>query len=475
MVLPRTQPNRPSEHPVGAADGSTMPLIRFFAPLALQAASQSLTYPLVAVVASRGAGGPQDLAGLAQSNLVMFFLAMLGGGLSATGMVFGKSREGYARFVTVNRLFAAVVVGVQAILCIPPLDHQLFGVIIGLPPSIEAPARATLLWTLPLQFLFFARSPYQVALLNGRATGRASSATMGRIALTALLSALCCWAGWVGPMWAVICLTLPVALEVVVSWALAAPFLRDLPAHAGPSPTVRELLRFTLPLSAGGILLAFSGPLVGAFMARAPEPQRLLPVYYLAAGLANSMAFSASRIQSVVLAFPPTGSGDRVSGRFALGAGLVLGVCPLAFLIPSVADLYYVSLQKLPPSDLDALRVTALLLVALPVGVALRSHLEGKAAFLKRPLAVLAGQGVHLAALLAACALGLAVGLAGNVLGPVGLAAANLVAAGSVAFLVGVGSGGGGPWVGPRAWLRGRGRGEMRREGVLERGASTAT
>jgi hypothetical protein len=51
-------------------------LARFFVPLAIQAASQALSYPLVAIVAARGAGGPLNLAGLAQANTVMFFLGM---------------------------------------------------------------------------------------------------------------------------------------------------------------------------------------------------------------------------------------------------------------------------------------------------------------------------------------------------------------------------------------------------------------
>ena len=42
-------------------------LTRFFIPLAIQAASQALSYPLVAMVASRGPGGPLNLAGMAQA------------------------------------------------------------------------------------------------------------------------------------------------------------------------------------------------------------------------------------------------------------------------------------------------------------------------------------------------------------------------------------------------------------------------
>jgi len=73
-------------------------------PLAIQAASQALCYPLVAMVASRGPGGPLNLAGLAQANIVMFFFGMFAISYVTTGMVFAKTREGYQKFQSVTLL-----------------------------------------------------------------------------------------------------------------------------------------------------------------------------------------------------------------------------------------------------------------------------------------------------------------------------------------------------------------------------------
>ena len=90
-----------------------------------------------------------------------------------------------------------------------------FDSLIGLPPSIEHPAQVTLISCIPLQFLFFFRIPYFVVMYVGKATGKASVATIARIILTALLSPLFCMLGLVGPIWAVVCLTIPVALEAL--------------------------------------------------------------------------------------------------------------------------------------------------------------------------------------------------------------------------------------------------------------------
>lgn len=411
-------------------------LARFFAPLALQSASQGLTYPLVAMVASRGEGGPLNLAGLAQSNMVLFLLGTFGFGLVATGMVYGRNREGFGPFRSVVHRLALVAVTVQALLCMPPVARLLFEGLMGLPSSIAHPAHITLLASLPLQWLFFMRIPYQVSMYNGMAAGRASLATMMRIVITALLAPLFVFLGAVGPLWAIVCLTLPVALEVGASALLAAPFIRRLVPAGGPPPTLWELIRFNLPLSMSGYLLAMSAMLLGAFIARAADPERMLPAYYLALGLATPVAFGTTRIQEVVLAFQSPGNRDQRILFFAMAAGIVSGCLPLLFLLPGLAEFYYVRLQNLAAADLSVVRITAWALVAFPLTVAIRAQGEGLAALHRKPLAVIAGQAAYLATVLFLAAATLRLGLAGNLIGAVALAAGNLASTTTLRLLL---------------------------------------
>jgi hypothetical protein len=401
-------------------------LVRFFAPLALQSASQGLTYPLVAMVASRGEGGPLNLAGLAQSNSLMFMLGTLGFGLVATGMVFGKSREGFARYRSVAIRLAITVVVIQLVLCIPAVATLLFEHWIGLPPSIARPAHITLLASVPLQFLFFLRIPYQVSMYNGLASGRASLATIMRIVITALLSPLFCYLGAVGPVWAVVCLSLPVAGEVIASALLAAPFMAALKPSEAPPPAKMELFWFNLPLSVGGYLLSLSGILLGGFIARAADPERMLPAYYLALGLATPVAFGATRLQEVVLSFHPPQSKERRTLVFALIAGAVLGLLPLLFVLPGLAEFYYVRLQNLAPVDLPIVRLTALGLVVFPLTVAVRAQGEGLAGVARKPMTVIAGQVAFLTTVLVTSALALGLGVAGNWIGAMALSLGSL-------------------------------------------------
>ena len=408
---------------------------RFFAPLALQAASQGLTYPLVAMVASRGPGGPLNLAGLAQSNTMMYTLGTFGFGLITAGMVFGKTREGYRRFRTVTLSIGALVTLVQAMLCIPRASHLLFGQLIGLPPSIEDPAAMTFLATIPLQFLFFTRIPFQVAMYNARATGKASLATLLRIFLTAALSPLFCLADAVGPFWAVVCLTFPVGLEVAASAWLARPYLARLEVSA-TAASKKEIFLFNLPLSIGSYLLSLSSILLGAFIARAASPERMLPAYYLALGLATPIAYGATRVLEVVLAFPPASDSDRRTLKYAVAAGAVLSLLPLMFILPGLSGLYYVRLQNLDPGSLPLVRVAALALALYPLCVAVRAQGEGLASLAGKPMTVIAGQAMFMTTILLAGCVLLKLGADGNIIGGIGLCFGNLASTATLRLLL---------------------------------------
>ncbi len=414
--------NRPPSSPA-----SSRTLTRFFVPLAIQAASQALCYPLVAMVASRGPGGPLNLAGLAQANIVMFFFGMFAISYVTTGMVFAKTREGYQKFRLVTLLTGFTVIIIQAILSAPPLAHLLFGKLIGLPTAIEQPARTAFLVSIPLQFLFFLRIPYFVVMYINKATGKASFATIGRIALTALLSPLFCTLDLVGPVWAVVCLTIPVGIEALTSRIFADRFLKALPSSPENPPGARKIFWFTLPLSMGGYFLSISAIILAGFIARAPNPDRILPVYYLALGLANPMAFAATRIQTVVLVFPPRSEKDRRTLQFALAAGFMLGLLPLLFSLPGLIEFYYVKLQKLTVQDLQLVRLTALSLVCFPMSVAIRAQSEGLAAWHKKPVTVLFGHAMFMVTIISTGFTLLKFGVPGHLIGPVGLTLGSLV------------------------------------------------
>ena len=408
----------------------------YFVPLALQAASQSLSYPLIAMVASHGPGGTLNLAGVAQSNIVMFLVATMGAGLVTAGIMFARTRIGFARFVAINNLLSLATALVQGALCIPVLGHVVFGTLLGLPASIESPAEQAFPLTIVLNLLFYARNPYQVLLYNNGASGRASLATFARIGVTLALSPVFCSLGLVGPRWSMVCQIIPVTLEVLVSWHQSRPFAAALADDNRPQPGRREILLFALPLSLGGFLMTLSGMILGAVIARSGQPERMLPAYYLAVGLANPAAYAASRVQNVVISFPPRSRADSSTLRFSIAAGAIISFIPLVFLLPGLSHWYYVSVQRLPPADLSLVYTTALLFVGFPITVALRCHREGLAALDHRTPTILAGDIGYIAALAVSASACLALKVPGNGLGPLVVATSNLASLGTLVLLL---------------------------------------
>ena len=205
--------------------------------------------------------------------LLMSMLGMLGAGLVTTGMVHGATRAGYARYRQVNWLFTVIVLAMMALLSIPPLAHLWLGRVLGLPALIEHPAYQAFVASMLLQILFFMRNPYQVCLLIYGATTLASVATISRIVGTLLLVPVFISARLVGPVWAVVAQGVAVSFEVILSWYFARPYIRRLPHEARATATRKEMILFTMPLSAGAFFLTVSGVMIAWAIVRTPIPR----------------------------------------------------------------------------------------------------------------------------------------------------------------------------------------------------------
>ncbi len=407
-----------------APDYTTGRAVHFYIPLVIQAVSQSFTYPLVATVVSHGAGGVADYGAFAQGLAVFNLLAALGSGLITTGMVYGRSRAGYRHYLRLSFLFMAVIGGGQLLFALPPLDGVIFERLLALDPAMRRIARDTLLFCIPVNLLFLLRNPYQAILYNARASAAANAATLGRIGATLLLSFLFVRAGFVGHYAGIVAFTLPVVGECAVSRLLARPFIADLPPGDRMEAPVREQFLFCVPLSFGGLLLGFSGFMIAAFISRAADPVRMLPIHYVALGVINPLAFAAVRMQAVVLAFPQPDRRASRTFRFALVAGVVLAGVTLLGQVPAVARAYFGVVQNLATDDIPLASHVMLAACVIPVIQALRGHAEGLAAWRKRPNAILAGQAVYLATLVCSLFIFLNLGVPGYLMGAYSITAA---------------------------------------------------
>jgi hypothetical protein len=107
-------------------------------------------------------------------------------------------------------------------------------------------------------------------------------------------------------------------------------------------------------------------------------------------------------------------------------AGAVLGILPLIFILPGLAEFYFIKLQKLGAQDLPLVRITVLSLVFFPFSVAIRAQSEGLAAWLKKPITVLAGHAIFMGTIIATGFGLFFLGTPGQLIGPVGLTLGSL-------------------------------------------------
>jgi hypothetical protein len=292
-----------------------------------------------------------------------------------------------------------------------PFDMFIFGHLLNLNSHLSEIARRTLFFSIVMQAAFFMRNVPQVILFNAYASFEANLCTVARILLTAVFVAAFPRFGMVGPDWGLVALTVPIILEWLLSELFARKYERRL--EDGGVVSVMEQFRFTVPLSFGAGLLAVSPFMTAAFVGRAANPADMLAIHYVTLGIANPVAYAALRMQAVAIQFPPEWTGDRRLLRFAIVAGLLLGVIPFLFSLPSIGNWYYGKCQNVPPHILDTTRFVSFLYSFICMIHTVRGRVEGLAALNKCPSAVMAGQFAYFFALVAVLAVTLPMGVPG--------------------------------------------------------------
>ena len=398
---------------------------RFYIPLLLQAFSQSLTYPLVAGIVTHGEFGVNALTAFSQGQMIMFMIGALGGGLVMTGMVFARTWYGYVSFRRLNAIMMVVLLAIQCIPTIAPLNRWLFEGFFALPPELAETARWTLLFGVVMNGSFFLRNVPMVVLFNNYESGKANNATFIRIAVTLACAALFPKLGWVGAGWGLFALTLGTCVEYVVTWLYARPYVARLPNRPDETSKLPNLqtsqtfsltweqFHFTLPLSLGGFLLMLSPLCIAAFVGRTANPADMLAIHYVTLGVANPVAYAALRMQAVSIQFQPEYEGDRRLLVYAVFAGLFLGIIPFVFSLPIVGNWYFGHYQNVPDRILDTARLAIGIYSLICMIQAVRGRIEGIAAARKRPKAVMAGQIAYTVGLFLTCAVLLPLGCAG--------------------------------------------------------------
>lgn len=373
-------------------------LSAFYFPLALQAVSMSLTYPLVGSVVAHGVLGATEYAILAQAQAVMFLIGSIGNGLISTGMLFAKTKRGRRNFVALSLSLGALAAVLQALCCTRPVAELVFGRFYHLDGELFELARKILLLSIPMNFAFFVRNGGIATLFIEKRTDKATFATFFRIALTWAGSVALVKAGLVGWAWGLALTTAAVILESAMMNVFAMPYARRLPDADARDASIGRQYAFTIPLSLGGTMLCISGTVIPVFLALTPDPEVSRNIHYIAFGILNPLSFAAAKMQSVVIAFPPKDHRRGAIFTYSVAVGALLVAVSGLLQIQAVGGWYFGSIQNLAGDEVAEAMRAMLVIGIIPLVVSAKSYLEGRAALMMRPNAILSEQIAFLAA-----------------------------------------------------------------------------
>ena len=188
----------------------------------------------------------------------------------------------------------------------------------------------------------------------------------------------------------------------------------------------------------GGYFLVLATITVAAFIARAADPERVLPAYYLALGLVSPLAFAATRIQTIMLAFPADrdrSSAARCASRWR--PAWSWGCCRWRSFCRGSPNSTTSSCRTCTRVTWVLVRKTAAALVLFPLVVALRAQSEGIAAWLKKPFTVLTGHAALLVTIAGAGFAALGLTVPGYFIGAGCLTLGSLVSAATMRVMLG--------------------------------------
>lgn len=375
-------------------------LLYFFAPLAIQGFSMSLTYPLVGSVVSHGPFGAAEYSVLAQAQTIMFLVGSVGAGLITTGMIFGGTRRGFRnfRFLSLSLGLAAAVL--QGLCCVSPFDRLIFNRLYGLDGELLRMAKSILFYSIPMNYAFFARNTGLATLFREKRTDKATLATFLRIGITWIGSVVFVKTGLVGWKWGLLLSSATVMLESFLVNVIAIPYIKALPeGDGGVDSSCARQYAFTIPLSLGGTMMCVAGVAIPIFLAMLPNAATARDIHYIVFGILNPLHAAALKMQSVVVAFPPRKHPRGMVAGFGLAAGIFLAALALLLELPPVSRWYFGSIQNLGAEDIGLAAQAMLVIAFLPVISAIKAYSEGQAALMMRPNAILSSQIAFLAAL----------------------------------------------------------------------------
>jgi hypothetical protein len=322
--------------------------------------------------------------------------------LLATSTALSTSRRNYLALRRFMIWTITLETGVALAVAFTPLYDLIVRSLMGIPPNIADAARPGMgimtLWTAAIGVRRF----YQGVMIRYGRTRLIGYGTILRLCSsggTGILLALITrlpgvYVGSIGLMAGVL-------MEALfVSWAVrptVSRILADAEEHSTDALSVRDVLRFHAPLAATSLLTLFAQPLIGAALARMPDPEETLAAWPVVWGILSIFRSPAYALPEAVIALVTRHHLQVAVRTFCRRTGIASSIAMLLLAATPLLDLYLRYIAGLP-AHLSRYVIPGMLLgLALPFINSIHSWLRGLLVAAHATSAVYWGMGLNLA------------------------------------------------------------------------------
>ena len=372
---------------------------RFYWPLALTGVALVLAMQAQNGALARYPGAVTELAvfALASSTFGLF-----NAGLNFTAQlsnVFARSRRGRLLSHRFVRLWSLALTAPLAVLALTEAGHAAVAAAYGIDAALADRVLEYIAYMLPLLFVSAERFYFTGLLVQSQLTGWVTALNV--VFLTAAIAALVVGFAWgIAPVYTLVGAQ---ALAGVLHWGLSALVAKY--RYRGPviqeheDLTLRELVRFFLPMTATGVMFAISRPVLYAFVGRLPDGIAMIAALRVAFDFTTMFQQAVNQFRHFFVTF---GLGDLATKRRFMAlicAGITLLM--LAVALTPLANWLLGGVLGIRGDVLSNAVDVILVLCLMPLAIVVRNYYHGHLMVARRTTGMAAGGTIRVIAMAA--------------------------------------------------------------------------
>ena len=372
---------------------------RFYWPLALTGVALVLAMQAQNGALARYPGAVTELAvfALASSTFGLF-----NAGLNFTAQlsnVFARSRRGRLLSHRFVRLWSLALTAPLAMLAVTDMGHAAVAAVYGIDAALADRVLEYIAYMLPLLFVSAERFYFTGLLVQSQLTGWVTALNV--VFLTAAIAALVVGFAWgIAPVYTLVGAQ---ALAGVLHWGLSALVAKY--RYRGPviqeheDLTLRELVRFFLPMTATGVMFAISRPVLYAFVGRVPDGIAMIAALRVAFDFTTMFQQAVNQFRHFFVTF---GLGDLATKRRFMAlicAGITLLM--LAVALTPLANWLLGGVLGIRGDVLSNAVDVILVLCLMPLAIVVRNYYHGHLMVARRTTGMATGGTIRVIAMAA--------------------------------------------------------------------------